>query len=181
MPVAGLIEEIVRIPEGVRIELRGEEVLVSSSSESLSKVLSHPRIEILMEDNAVKVRCHFPNKKEKAMVGTFAAHIRNMIKGVTQGFEYKMKIVYSHFPMKATAKGEEFIIENFLGEKFPRKARILGKTKVNVKGEIVTLTGPSIEDVSQTAANIELATRIKGYDPRVFQDGIYIISKEKEA
>jgi large subunit ribosomal protein L6 len=100
-----------------------------------------------------------------------------MIVGVTNGFEYKMKIVYSHFPVKTSIKGDQFIIENFLGEKHPRKANILGDTKINVKGDDVILTGPNKEDVGQTAANIEQITKIKRYDPRKFQDGIYITHK----
>jgi large subunit ribosomal protein L6 len=104
-----------------------------------------------------------------------------MILGVTQGFTYEMKIVYSHFPVKAGVKGSEFVIENFLGEKFPRKTRIVGDTKVEVKGDQVVLTGPDVEAVGQTAANIEQATRIRGFDPRIFQDGIYITRKAGEA
>jgi large subunit ribosomal protein L6 len=88
-----------------------------------------------------------------------------------------MKIVYSHFPIKASVKGDMFVIENFLGERSPRKTKIVGDTKITIKGDEITLTGINIEDVGQTAANIELATRIKGFDPRVFQDGIYITSK----
>jgi large subunit ribosomal protein L6 len=118
-----------------------------------------------------------PRKREKALVGTYGAHIRNMLVGATKGFEYKMKIVYAHFPIKTSIKGDIFVIENFLGEKFPRKTRILGATKVQVKGDQVVLTGPNVEDVGQTAANIERATKIKGFDPRVFQDGIYITEK----
>jgi len=104
-----------------------------------------------------------------------------MVAGVKEGFTYEMKIVYSHFPLKATVKGSEFIIENFLGEKFPRKTRILGETKVEVKGDQVLLTGADVEAVGQTAANIEQATRIRGFDPRIFQDGIYITKKPGEA
>src|SRR2546425_1002886 len=101
--------------------------------------------------------------------------------GGTDGFTYEMKIVYSHFPVKAMVKGPEFVIENFLGEKFPRKTSIVGETKVEVKGDQVVLTGPDIEAVSQTAANIEQATHIRGFDPRIFQDGIYITRKAGEA
>jgi large subunit ribosomal protein L6 len=114
-------------------------------------------------------------------MGTIASHIKNMIKGVTEGFEYKMKIVYSHFPIKASRQGTDFVVENFLGERSPRKAKILGKTDVAINGDEVVLTGPDIRDVGQTAANIEQITMIKGYDPRVFQDGIYITQKSKEA
>ena len=181
MPVAGLLERIVDIPDGVQVRLEGPDVIVAAKGHTLRRTLSHPRVRIAVEGTQAKVSCEYPRRKDGALVGTFAAHIRNLIIGVTDGFTYEMKIVYSHFPVKATVKGPEFVIENFLGEKFPRKTRIVGETKVEVKGDQVVLTGPDIEAVSQTAANIELATRIRGFDPRIFQDGIYITKKAGEA
>jgi large subunit ribosomal protein L6 len=181
MPLTGLKEERVKIPDGVQVKLVGEQVVVSGKGVTVQRILSHPRVTMLMEGGEVKVRCEYPKRRDGALVGTFAAHLRNMILGVTEGFTYEMKIVYSHFPVKATVKGSEFIIENFLGEKFPRKAKIVGATKVEVKGDQVILTGADIEAVSQSAANIEQATKIKGFDPRVFQDGIYITKKAGEA
>ncbi|TMA02381.1 MAG: 50S ribosomal protein L6 [Methanobacteriota archaeon] len=181
MPVAGLKEELVDIPGDVQVRLEGDSVVVSAKGHSLRRVLSHPHIRIVVDGKQAKVRCEFPRRQEGALVGTFAAHLRNMIVGVTQGFEYEMKIVYSHFPVKATVKGSEFIVENFLGEKFPRKTRIIGETKVEVRGDQVFLSGPDVEAVGQTAANIEQATRIRGFDPRIFQDGIYITKKAGEA
>ena len=180
MPIAGLKEERVKIPDGVQVKLEGEHVVVAAKGVTLERSLSHPRLSLSMKKGELVVGCEYPNRSDGALVGTFAAHLRNMIVGVTQGFTYEMKIVYSHFPVKVTVKGSEFVIENFLGEKFPRKARIRGATKVEVKGDQVVLTGPDIEAVSQTAANIEQATRIKGFDPRVFQDGIYITKKAGE-
>ena len=180
MPVAGLLEETVEIPGGVEVGLDGDAVVVSAKGTTLRRKLSHPRVQIFVEGKQAKIRCEYPRRREGALVGTFAAHLRNMIVGVTDGFAYEMKIVYSHFPVKATVKGPEFIIENFLGEKFPRKTRILGGTKVEVNGDQVLLSGPDVEAVGQTAANIELATRIRGFDPRIFQDGIYITKKAGE-
>jgi large subunit ribosomal protein L6 len=181
MPVSGFLEERVRIPDGVQVKLEGSDVLVSSKGITLRRRLSHPRVSLALEGKEVRVRSEYPSRKEGALVGTYAAHLRNMIVGVTQGFAYEMKIVYSHFPVKTTVKGTEFVIENFLGEKFPRKAKILAATKVEIKGDQVVLSGPDIEAVSQTAANIEQATKIRGFDPRVFQDGIYITKKAGEA
>ena len=180
MPLTGLKEERVKIPDGVQVKLAGDQVLVAGKGVALQRTLSHPRVTMAVESGEVKIRSEYPDRRDGALVGTFAAHVRNMILGVTEGFTYEMKIVYSHFPVKATVKGEEFVIENFLGEKFPRRADIRGATKVEVKGDQVILTGPDIEAVSQTAANIEQATKIKGFDPRVFQDGIYITKKAGE-
>jgi len=86
--------------------------------------------------------------------------------------------VYSHFPIKNSTDGNTFIIQNFLGERSPRKAVVLDGVKVAIQGDFITVTGADIDKVGQTAANIERATRVKKRDVRVFQDGIYIISQE---
>ena len=116
-------------------------------------------------------------RREKALVGTWAAHAKNMMKGVNEPFVYHMKAVYAHFPVKMLVKGPELLIENFLGEHHPRHAQILGDTKVTVKGQELELVGTNLEQVGQTAANIENATRVRNRDPRVFQDGIFITGK----
>ncbi len=171
------VRKEVEIPEGVNVEIKEGVVRVEGKRGKLERVLYHPKIKIEKVENKIILECEFARKKEAALVGTFAAHIKNMIKGVTEGFVYKMKIVYSHFPMKVNVKGNEIIIENFLGEKFPRKAKIFGNVKVSVKGDEVIIEGIDREEVGQTAANIEFATKVKNRDIRVFQDGVYIISK----
>ena len=100
-----------------------------------------------------------------------------MIKGVTEGFEYKMKTVFSHFPIKTSVDGNEFIIQNFLGERSARRAKILEGVSVEVNGEDVTVQGTNKESVGQTVANIERTTKVKKRDVRVFQDGVYRVSK----
>ncbi len=183
MPIAKKLEKKARIPEGVKVELKGDQIVVAGESETLDLSFQHPRIRVMVQKDKVILTSDYPSKSDMALMGTIISHIRNMIKGVTEGFEYKMKIVYSHFPIKASYKEstKEFIVENFLGERSPRIARILGKTKVNVSGDEVVLTGPDVREVGQSAANIEQVTMIKNYDPRVFQDGIYITQKGKEA
>jgi len=177
----GFTEDRVKAPDGVKLQLRGDEVVASGKLGNLTRRLHHPRVTLSLEGGELRIRSELPGRREKAVVGTFAAHVRNMITGVSQGFTYKMKIVYAHFPMKASVKGTEFIVENFLGERSPRRTRIVGETKVSVQGDQVVLTGSNVEDVGQTAANIEQVTKIRGFDPRVFQDGIYITSKGEEA
>lgn len=180
MTISGMIEERVTIPQGVKVAIKGAEVSVSGKAGQLKRSFDSPKIKIKTMEDEVVVSCEYPRVKEKALVGTFASHIQNMIDGVQGGFEYHMKVVYSHFPMKATVKGEKFVIENFLGEKSPRYANIIGHTKIAVKGAEVVVSGVDLEATAQTAANIERACRIKGYDPRVFQDGIYIVEKARK-
>ncbi len=177
MVVTGKAGNEVKIPKGVRVEVKGKLVNVSGKLGAISKTFEFGRTVVQTGDASVNMEIELPRREELAEINTIASEIRSMMEGVTTGFEYKLKIVYAHFPIKVQVKGQEVIIENFLGERHPRKARIAGAAKVAVSGDQVTVTSNVLEDAGQTAANIERATRIKNYDKRVFQDGIYITSK----
>jgi large subunit ribosomal protein L6 len=172
------IKEEIKIPDGVQITIDGKTIQVKGQKGALAKVLSHPKIQVSVSGNVVQIICaQSPRRREKALIGTFKAHIRNMIKGVSQGYECKMKTVFSHFPIKTSVEGNQLLIQNFLGERFARRAEILENVKVDIKGESITLTSIDKEKVGQTAANIERATKVKNRDIRVFQDGIYIVKR----
>ena len=175
MPVIPEVKRTVSIPEGVKVKKKGNAVTVTGPKGELSRSFYHPKITISVSKNKVSVSSLMARRNESALVGCWESHIANMIKGVTTGYRYTMKVVYSHFPVKTILKDNEFVIENFLGESHPRSAKIVGDTKVDIKGDTITLTGINLEEVSQSCANIELATKITNYDPRVFQDGIYQI------
>ncbi|EEB73825.1 50S ribosomal protein L6 [Thermococcus sp. AM4] len=177
MPIDAWIREEVEIPEGVEVTVEGNTVKVKGPKGELERELKYPGVKIFTEDGKVVVYKEFPKKKDIAIARTFKAHIANMIKGVTEGFTYKLKVVYSHFPVTVKVQGDEVVIENFLGEKNPRRAKILPGVTVKVRGQEITVEGIDKEKVGQTAANIEQATRITKWDRRVFQDGIYIVEK----
>ncbi|MCX8174218.1 MAG: 50S ribosomal protein L6 [Thermoplasmata archaeon] len=174
------IQRIIEVPQGVKAEMHGNLVRISGRRGKIERTFERARISMELKGGKFIITADRSTRREKAIVGTWEAHIKNMIQGVTEGFEYRMKFVYAHFPIKLTVKGNELIIENFLGEKKPRKARILQDVKVIVKGNEVVLVGNDIEKLGITAANIERATKIKDYDPRVFQDGIFITAKAQK-
>ena len=116
-------------------------------------------------------------KKILAICGTYAAHLQNMCTGVTKGYQYRMKVVYAHFPIQLKIAGDRIEVGNFLGEKRSRFARIEKDVKVALGADEVTITGIDKESVGKTAANIEHATRIRERDPRVFQDGVYTVER----
>jgi large subunit ribosomal protein L6 len=169
----------VEIPENVEGMLNGRIVTIKGEKGELCRDFSHAPIQIKLEDNIVTVQASWPRKREAALVGTVRSHIQNMIKGVTTGFTYKLKIVFSHFPITVKVAGNCLTIANFTGERNPRKAKIMGDTKVTVKGDDIIVQGINLEDVSQTAANIQNSTKIKSKDPRVFLDGIYVYEKHE--
>jgi len=79
--------------------------------------------------------------------------------------------------MQVDVDGDEIVIENFLGERAPRRTPIRGDTEVEIDGEELTLRGADKEAVGQTAADIEQLTKVTDKDNRVFQDGVYIVEK----
>lgn len=171
------IKKIIPIPDDVTVTFVGQLLTASGPKGKNERTFWYPGINIEVVDSEVIIDSSITKKSQKAMIGTFASHVANMIKGVVDGFEYRMKVVYAHFPMQLKVEGKRLMISNFLGEKKARSANILGESKVKTIADEVIVTGLNKEDVGQTAANIEQATRIKRFDPRVFQDGIYIVEK----
>jgi large subunit ribosomal protein L6 len=171
----------VDLVDGVQVQAKGRTITVKGEKGELTRRFREDFISFKPHDTQVKIQARskrLPLRKQMAIMGTIRGHIRNMMKGVTEGFTYKLRIVYSHFPMKAEVKGAEFVVDNFLGEKCPRRTSILDGVNVSVKGNEVVVEGIDKESVSQTAANIEQLTKIKNLDPRIFQDGIYIFDKD---
>ena len=181
MTIAGIIEDHIAIPDGVTVSLDGNVLKVKGPKGELCRTFSHPRVVVAINGENVTVSCEYPRIKEKAMVGTFRAHIRNMFRGVTEGYSYELKIVQSHFPMKVTVNDKEKRVEvgNYMGGHAIRFANIVGNAKVKVTGTDITVTGIDIEEVGQTAANMEKCTQRRGFDKRVFEDGIYIVKKSR--
>ena len=167
----------VQIPKEVTVTLDGKTIAVKGEKGRLVKDFSQAPITIRVDGDEITVSALRQNRKESALVGTICSHVNNMIKGVTKGYTYKLKIVFSHFPISVKAQGNRVLIENFIGERNPRTANIVGESTVSVKGDDVIVKGINVEDVSQTAANIEQATVVRRRDTRKFLDGIYIFEK----
>ncbi len=171
--------KIIQIPDDVEVSVESRKVTVKGQKDTLIRNFSHAPISIKLEGKMIRIWADWPRKKEAALVGTIYSHIQNMITGVRKGFTYKLKIVFSHFPISVKVKDKIILIENFTGERSPRKIKIMGNVHVKVQGEDIIVQGANLEDVSQTAANIEQGTRVKRKDPRVFLDGIYINAKSE--
>jgi len=176
----------IPVPETVTLTIAGKTVRVEGTRGAIERELWYPGLHILVEQNSegdgndvVIIKSESSRKKIKAIAGTFKSHIKNMIVGVEDGFFYKLVAVHQHFPMQITlTKGGDVVsLSNFLGERRPRIAKVIEGAKVAIKGKEIIVSGINKEVVGQTAAGIEQMTRIKGFDPRVFQDGIYLVEK----
>ena len=166
-------------PASVKVAKEGNTLSLKGKLGTVMKDFTKLPATITVDGNKITIKPYGKRKFDLAVTHTARSIIESMIKGVEKGYTYKLKIIFAHFPISVKIKGKEIQVENFFGERSPRVSRIVGDgTKVNVVGEDVVVQGPSLEDVSQTAANIELSTKIKDKDQRVFLDGLYIYSRE---
>jgi len=167
----------VTIPEGVTVTLTEESMTVKGPEGEITKNINFGRLEAKLENSTFTIKDKKATKTEKKMMHTIVAHLNNMIKGVQEKFVYELKICYGHFPFTVEKNGNKAIVKNFLGEKVNREVVLMEGADVDIGKEIITIKSVNKEVAGQTAANFEAATKIKGRDKRIFQDGVYIINK----
>jgi len=168
----------VTIPEIVKITKEGKVIIVEGKNGKIKKDFTKIPIKLVFEENKIMIHPPGQRRKDLALINTVKSILSSMIKGVETGFTYKLKIIFSHFPISVKVKDKKVIVENYFGERSSRISKIVGDTKVEISGEDVIVKGPSLEDVSQTATNIESSTKIKNKDQRVFLDGVYVYAKQ---
>lgn len=177
------ISKTIKIPENTKIELDLPTVIVTGPLGSVKRLFKFKNILIKKNDDLLTIENEKAKatKKDKKMINTLASHVEQMIKGVNNIFEYKLQVCSIHFPMTVKVDKEKnlLIIKNFIGENKERTTKILPDVNVEIKGDIITVKSINKESAGQQAASIESATRIRAKDRRVFQDGIWIIKKEK--
>ncbi|KAI5810141.1 ribosomal protein L6, alpha-beta domain-containing protein [Peziza echinospora] len=174
--------ETLTVPEGVDVKIISRIVTVVGPRGKLVKNLKHLNVTFIHRSpTLIEIALHHGLRKDVATLRTVKSLVNNMITGVTKGFKYKMRYVYAHFPINVnieTIEGKtEVEIRNFIGEKIVRRVTMLEGVAVeasaNVKDELV-LSGNSLENVSQSAADIQQACRVKNKDIRKFLDGLYV-------
>jgi large subunit ribosomal protein L6 len=171
------ITKKIEIPEGIEVSVIGDRIIVKNKDQTNEREFDLVKLSLEKKGNEIILENKKASKNEKRRINTIASHIKNMIKGIQEKFEYKLKVCFSHFPMTVEVKGNEAIIKNFLGERSPRTVKIPKGAEVKVDKEIITVTASDKEIAGQAAANFEMVTRITNKDRRIFQDGIFITNK----
>ena len=168
------IERVVEAPKGVSLSMDGKLLAVKGPKGELKRQFSNRKIKVKVEANKVTLSSEESRRKTKAVLGTWAALIKNMALGVATGWKCELKLVFSHFPAKMIYKDGEFTVQNFLGERSARIVKLSSAVNVKIDKENVILTGIDKEMVGMAAGRVERVTRIVGFDRRIFQDGIFI-------
>lgn len=178
-------DQVLEVPEGVTVNIKSRVVKVTGPRGSLTKNLKHIDVTFnKLNKNQVRITVHNGDRKHVAALRTVNSLISNLITGVTKGYKYKMRYVYAHFPINVNVvenDGAKYIeIRNFLGDKKVRQVPVREGVSIefstNQKDEIV-LSGNSVENVSQNAADIQQICRVRNKDIRKFLDGIYVSEK----
>jgi large subunit ribosomal protein L6 len=171
------LERIIEIAEGVEVFVKGNEFAVKGNGKELKRSFDVGKIKASVKDKKVVLTAKGATRREAKMIGTIEAHLKNMIKGVSEDFVYELEVCNVHFPMNVKVEGERIVIKSFLGETTGREAKVLDGVKVDIKGNKISVSSHDIEAAGQVAANLEKATRLTGRDRRIFQDGIFITKK----
>merc|ERR1712149_71762 len=179
--------ETLDIPEGVKVHIKTRIITVEGPRGKLVKDLGHLAVVFGQPTkNTISIELHHGARKNVATLRTVRTLINNLIIGVTKGFKYKMRYVYAHFPINVNVDKNsetglyEVEIRNFIGEKIVRRVVMQPGVEVepskNQKDEL-QLFGNSLENVSQSAADIQQICRVRNKDIRKFLDGLYVSEK----
>lgn len=171
-------DEVV-IPEGVTVTQKKHMLTFEGPLGKTHQSFRSIPVILEVSEGRVLLKTIEQRKRDYAILHAARSLIRNICEGLVKGYTIKMKVVFAHFPITVKVDKRRILIENFQGERAPRITTIVGNTKVVPKGEDVILTGEVWTDITQTAANIELKTKVKNKDHRVFLDGIYVYEKKK--
>lgn len=169
----------IELPGKVTAQCQDSILVVRGPKGEVKRKFIHPCVKLAVEDSKVILFSPSATRKEKAILGSFVAHIKNIIEGVQTLHVYKLTICSGHFPMNIAVSGNELVIKNFLGESMPRKVVIPEGAQVKVEGKEVIVSSPDKEVAGQTAAKFESICRETRKDIRVFMDGLWITEKSR--
>lgn len=170
----------VAMPADVKCEIGLDTIVFEKNGKKIDFKYNPVYVLLNKTKEGIELVSKDKKKRTKAVVNSTEKHIINAIKGLDKEYTYKLTIVYSHFPITVKVEGTEVVVSNFLGEKKPRKIRILPGCKVEIKGRDIFVKGNDKYKTGQIAGNIEKVTRVIGRDFRIFDDGCYIVEKAKQ-
>ncbi len=172
------LKKEIALPDGcTAVLLPGNTLRIAASKGEVKRCFLYPRIAISVQERKIVLQASAASKREKTILGSFASHIKNMVRGVQEPFEYRLKVCSGHFPMSVAVSGDEVVLKNFFGENTPRKVKILPGAAVKIADKEVLVSSPDKETAGNMAGRIEKMCSISKRDRRIFMDGIWITEK----
>jgi large subunit ribosomal protein L6 len=167
----------INIPQGITVSKKDNFLLVKGKLGELNKEFKSKLVNINIESQKIVLESINDRTKTLAILNTVKAIVKNMLSGVNKKYVYTLRGVYSHFPLTLAVKGKTFVINNYLGEKKSRVIDIPDTVEISVKGKDVIVKSIDKSLAGTVAGLIENSVKPKNRDRRIFQDGVYIITK----
>ena len=163
----------VAIPSGVEVNVTEGVMTVKGPKATLSRPVKSD-VEIKVEGSEV-ILTPGDTDMARALWGTYAAHLRNMITGVTDGFTKNLEIEGVGY--RAEVKGKEIVLN--VGFSHPVALEIPEGISAEVQKNVITLTGSDLEELGQFAANVRKVKKPEPYKGKgIRYQGEYIIRKQ---
>ncbi len=139
----------IEIPSGIDVALKDGAIVVKGKGGTLTRAV-HPAVSIAIEKSVVSVSPAQSSRLAKALWGTYAAHVRNMIAGVATPFVKKLQIEGIGYRAELSGKNIKFL----LGFSHPILVVIPEGITATVEKNIISISGANKDTVGQFAATI---------------------------
>lgn len=167
-------KKIITLPEKTEINILGDKVLVKGPLGELSRLL-HPVIEVKVSGREVTVNPKRLTLESRALWGTYASHITNMVSGVNKLFE--KKLILEGIGYKSEVSGDKITFA--LGFSHPVVVSIPGSLKVTAEKNVITISGPDKEEVGQFSAKLRALKKPEPYKGKGMRYSDEIIKRKQ--
>jgi len=164
----------IEIPEKTEATYSGGVVTVKGPLGTLSKTI-RPHINVAIENNAITLTPTNEGLQARALWGTYASHIKNMIAGVNK--PYEKKLIVDGIGYKADVKGTNLVLA--LGFSHPVNVPIPVDLKVTVEKNVITVSGIDCEKVGQFAAVVRALKKPEPYLGKGIRYGDEVIRRKQ--
>lgn len=148
----------IQIPAGTDVSIGNAEIVVKGKGGTLKRAL-HPMVKIIIEGNEARVEPANNSRPARALWGTYAAHLRNMISGVNTPFVKKLQI--EGIGYRAELAGKQ--IKLALGFSHPVLVSVPEGLTVAVEKNIISISGADKDQVGQFSASVRALKKPEPY------------------
>lgn len=148
----------IAIPSGTDVAIADAEVVVKGKGGTLKRSL-HPTVAVKIENGQISVEPAANTRLARALWGTYAAHIRNMITGVNTPFIKKLQVEGIGYRAELSGK----TLKMALGYSHPVVVAVPEGITVAVEKNIITISGADKEQVGQFAASVRAQRKPEPY------------------
>lgn len=151
-------KKVIAIPEKTEVTLLDGVLTVKGPQGTITKFFKN-NINIEIENKEVKLTPKVENLENKALWGTYASHIMNMVNGVNTPFQ--KKLILEGIGYKSEVKGTNLVLA--LGFSHPVNVPISSDLKVTAEKNVITVSGVDKEKVGEFTASVRALKKPEPY------------------